>query len=234
MSNEEKKEKKDRTIYDDLSLLLDKDILIEDKILYIPKAVEDDEGDKVYIISDETIRDAMQKLYILDKYKTEIPINIIFNTSGGDVTHGMILYDAIKNCNSFIEMTVKGTAYSMGSVILQAAGHRVMSNNAKLMMHAGYDAIDGHPKDVDAWHKMAHKDDSSIYKVFQDKFKNINRDRTLPQSIVHLMERFKMPLTGKGFTIKEIELLFDHDLILTAKEAKKMNLIDEIEGEKNE
>jgi ATP-dependent protease ClpP protease subunit len=57
--------------------------------------------------------------------------------SGGTWENGMVIYDAIRSCRSYVTMLVHGQAYSMGAVILQAADFRVIQPNASVMVHAG-------------------------------------------------------------------------------------------------
>src|SRR6266478_3089779 len=80
----------------------------------------------VYLIGDiekDTARACIERLRELASVNTK-PIAIYINSAGGNVTDGLALHDAIRLIVSKgIEVTivVQGMAYSMGSVVLQAA-----------------------------------------------------------------------------------------------------------------
>src|SRR5215472_9224655 len=68
------------------------------------------------------------------------PITIYTNSAGGNVTDGLAIHDAIRHIVSRgIEVTVmvQGMAYSMGSVVLQAAseGRRLAFPHSWIMIH---------------------------------------------------------------------------------------------------
>ena len=65
------------------------------------------------------------------------PIMVILNTNGGDVVHGLAIYDAIKNSTAPVIIKVFGSASSIGAIILQAADERIMSPHSYLMFHKG-------------------------------------------------------------------------------------------------
>jgi ATP-dependent protease ClpP protease subunit len=79
------------------------------------------------------------------------PITILMNNPGGDWYHGMAIYDAIKTSTCHCTIKVYGHAMSMGSVILQAADHRIMMPNSRLMIHYGYNGMSGHTKIFEKW-----------------------------------------------------------------------------------
>ena len=68
------------------------------------------------------------------------PITLYVNSAGGNVTDGLAIHDAIRQIvNNGIEVTivVQGMAYSMGSVVLQAAseGRRLALPHSWIMIH---------------------------------------------------------------------------------------------------
>src|SRR3954469_11313115 len=80
----------------------------------------------IYLIGDiekDTARGAIERLRELANDNTR-PITLYINSAGGNVTDGLALPDAIREiAGRGIEVTivVQGMAYSMGSVVLQAA-----------------------------------------------------------------------------------------------------------------
>lgn len=81
----------------------------------------------------------LRYLVSIDKDK---PIFIHLMTVGGDWDAGMVMYDAISTCPSHVTIIVHGQAYSMGSVILQAADTRLMMPHANFMLHEGSIQVD--------------------------------------------------------------------------------------------
>jgi ATP-dependent Clp protease protease subunit len=96
----------------------------------------------VYLIGDiekDTARVCIERMRELASINTK-PITIYINSAGGNVTDGLALHDAIRLIVSKgIEVTivVQGMAYSMGSVVLQAAseGKRLTFPHSWIMIH---------------------------------------------------------------------------------------------------
>jgi ATP-dependent Clp protease, protease subunit len=96
----------------------------------------------IYLIGDiekETASACIEKLRQLAAANTR-PITIYINSAGGNVTDGLALHDAVRQIvSSGIEVTiiVQGMAYSMGSVVLQAAseGRRLAFPHSWIMIH---------------------------------------------------------------------------------------------------
>src|SRR2546425_9907866 len=96
----------------------------------------------VYLIGDiekDTARAAIERLRELANENTR-PITLYINSAGGNVTDGLALHDAIRHIVSRgIEVTiiVQGMAYSMGSIVLQAAtdGRRLAFPHSCIMIH---------------------------------------------------------------------------------------------------
>ena len=68
------------------------------------------------------------------------PITVYLNTAGGNVTDGLAIHDAIREVVSRgiqVTIVVQGMAYSMGSVVLQAAseGRRFAFPHSWIMIH---------------------------------------------------------------------------------------------------
>src|SRR3989442_12657569 len=95
-----------------------------------------------YLIGDiekDTARGAIERLRELANENTR-PITLYINSAGGTVTDGLALHDAIRHIVSRgIEVTiiVQGMAYSMGSIVLQAAteGRRLAFPHSWIMIH---------------------------------------------------------------------------------------------------
>jgi len=150
----------------------------------------------------------IKNLHILENLNQE-PITIQMNNIGGDVNHGLAIYDAIKSCQSHVKIVVFGHAMSMGSIILQAAKERIMAPNASQMIHYGSLGVDKHAK--------------TAYKIV-DEFKRIDKwmEKMYLEKIVE-----KHPLYKLG----RLQKLLDHDTFLTARESVALGLADKVLGE---
>jgi ATP-dependent Clp protease protease subunit len=84
---------------------------------------------EVYLVGDiekDVARDCIQRLRELASDSNR-PITLYINSAGGNVTDGLAIHDSIRHIVSRgIEVTiiVQGMAYSMGSIVLQAASDR--------------------------------------------------------------------------------------------------------------
>jgi ATP-dependent Clp protease, protease subunit len=95
----------------------------------------------VYLVGDiekDTARLCIERLRELAA--DDRPITLYINSAGGNVTDGLAIHDSIRHIISRgIEVTivVQGMAYSMGSVVLQAAseGRRLAFPHSWIMIH---------------------------------------------------------------------------------------------------
>ena len=96
----------------------------------------------VYLIGDiekDTARACIERLRELANENGK-PITLFINSAGGNVTDGLAIHDSIRHIVSRgIEVTVivQGMAYSMGSIVLQAAseGRRLAFPHSWIMIH---------------------------------------------------------------------------------------------------
>lgn len=96
----------------------------------------------VYLVGDidkDTARAAIERIRELSG-DGPAPITLYLNTAGGNVTDGLALHDAIAQVvaeGHDVAVVVQGMAYSMGSVVLQAAspGRRLCFPHSWIMIH---------------------------------------------------------------------------------------------------
>ncbi len=96
----------------------------------------------VYLIGDiekDTARAAIERIRELAS-ESRAPITLYLNTAGGNVTDGLALHDAVQQIvadGRQVTIVVQGMAYSMGSVVLQAAseGRRLALPHSWIMIH---------------------------------------------------------------------------------------------------
>jgi ATP-dependent Clp protease protease subunit len=185
---------------------------IVDAVRDLVKKETSDRLRDVYLIGDidkDTARTAIERLRELANDSRK-PITLYINSAGGNVTDGLALHDTIRYLVSIgiqITIVVQGMAYSMGSVVLQAAspGRRFSFPHSWIMIHepakwAGWQSTTAAAQHLDRLKQMQ----SQIYRI--------------------LAERSGRPLRQ---IIRDTKRT---DLYLDAAKAKEYGLIDEILG----
>lgn len=96
----------------------------------------------VYLVGDiekDTARGCIERLRDLAA-DSDKPITLYINSAGGNVTDGLAIHDSIRHIVSRgidVTIIVQGMAYSMGSIVLQAAsdGRRLAFPHSWIMIH---------------------------------------------------------------------------------------------------
>ncbi len=96
----------------------------------------------VYLIGDiekDSAKAVIERLRELAS-ESRRPITLYVNSAGGNVTDGLAIHDTIRHLVSLgqeVTIVVQGMAYSMGSVVLQAAspGRRLAFPHSWIMIH---------------------------------------------------------------------------------------------------
>jgi ATP-dependent Clp protease protease subunit len=86
----------------------------------------------------ETVAACMSELGHWSRREPGSPITVIFNSPGGSVLDGLALFDYLRRLRSIghhVTTIALGRAASMGAVLLQAGDHRVIGENAFLLIH---------------------------------------------------------------------------------------------------
>jgi ATP-dependent Clp protease protease subunit len=121
------------------------DRLIAELLDAVRAQLRKENGDRlrdVYLVGDiekDTARTCIERLRDLAN-ESNRPITLFINSAGGNVTDGLAIHDAVRHIISRgVEVTiiVQGMAYSMGSVVLQAAsdGRRLAFPHSWIMIH---------------------------------------------------------------------------------------------------
>lgn len=153
-------------------------------------------------IDDDNIRRAIRGIRLLDKIKPDIELIVYLNSGGGDVYQGFALYDTIKQCQSTVKIIVVGECMSMAVWVLQAADIRVALPNSRFMLHEGsYSLPDNHHQNNVNWTKQYEKDKKIMEEMLVKKL---------------------------GMNRRALRTLLRFDTLLTADQALKLKLIDEI------
>jgi ATP-dependent Clp protease, protease subunit len=163
--------------------------------------------------TDEIVAENIMKgLHILDSVRVEEPITIKLNNCGGDEYHGMAIYDTIRACDSHVIIIGTGNVHSMGSIIFQAGDERIMSPNAKQLIHYGtplHADSELHAKSQWSWTEECKKFSRWMERMYLAKIREKNPE----------------------FKIEQVQEMLNFDKILDAKESVELGLADKILGE---
>lgn len=143
------------------------------------------------------------QLLFLESEDPKKDINIYINSGGGQVTSALAILDTMNYVKPDISTVCVGIAASAAAVILSAGtkGKRFALPNAEMMIHQPWGGAQGQATDIEITAKQIVKTREKLNKILA---KN----------------------TGQDF--KKVEKDVDRDYFMSADEAKKYGLIDEI------
>lgn len=153
---------------------------------------------------DDAIADAIvAQLLFLESENPEQDIYLYINSPGGSITAGMAIYDTIQHIRPDVCTICFGLAASMGAFLLCAgtAGKRMALPNARIMIHQPLGGAQGQAVDIEIRAKEI------LY---------------LKNNLNHLMASH----TGQPF--ERIEADTERDFFMSAEEAQKYGLIDQV------
>lgn len=80
--------------------------------------------------------DSLELVDALNQLPAEVgEVNVHINSYGGDVSEGVAIYTALRNCGRTVNTYVDGFACSIASVVLMAGERRVMGPASLVMVH---------------------------------------------------------------------------------------------------
>jgi ATP-dependent Clp endopeptidase proteolytic subunit ClpP len=189
-------------------------------------------------------------MHLLESRKSDDEIRILMNNPGGDWYHGMAIYDAIRNSKCHCTIKVYGHAMSMGSIILQAADHRIMMPNSRFMIHYGYNGLSGHTKIFEKWAEEGKKINYTMENIYlesimeKEDYEGNGYIAKVLSDIINRQRSFEIPKAqevkysfSKNSSKKREEIrmvlkeMLNFDTILTARETVNLGLADEVFGE---
>jgi len=147
-----------------------------------------------------------QMLYLASK-DSKRDIKLYINSPGGSVTAGLAIYDTMQYLKCPVSTICIGLTASMAAVILAAGtkGKRFSLPNAEILLHQVAGGMQGQAADIEITAKQ----------------------------ILHMKQKLnKIIASHTGQTLAKVENDTDRDFYLTAEEAKKYGLIDEVIGGK--
>lgn len=156
------------------------DRLINDLVESVKDAVRKEQSERlrdIYLIGDidkDAARTVVERLRELANTSRK-PITLYINSAGGNVTDGLAIHDAIGllvQQGIEVSIVVQGMAYSMGSVVLQAAspGRRLSLPHSWIMIHepakwAGWQSTTAAAQHLDRLKQMQ----SQIYRILAQR-----------------------------------------------------------------
>jgi ATP-dependent Clp protease, protease subunit len=156
------------------------DRLLHDLVGAVKEIIRKEQSDRlrdVYLIGDidkDSARVAIERLREMAN-DSRRGIRLYINSAGGNVTDGLALHDAIRELvldGYQITIVVQGMAYSMGSVVLQAAspGRRFAFPHSWIMIHepakwAGWQSTTAAAQHLDRLKQMQ----AQIYRILADR-----------------------------------------------------------------
>lgn len=154
-------------------------------------------------INDDVSNLVIAQLLFLQSEDAEKEISIYINSPGGVVTSGMAIYDTMQFVKCPITTYCMGQAASMGAVLLAAGakGKRFALPNSRIMIHQPLGGAQGQATDIEIQTKEILRMKKRLNEILADH-------------------------TGKP--LKTIEKDTDRDFFMSAEEAVKYGLIDEV------
>lgn len=193
--------------------------------MLIPTVIEKSQfGERAYDIYSRLLRDniiflggpiddnianiVIAQLLFVQSEDPKKDISLYVNSPGGSVTAGLAILDTINHIKNDVSTVCVGVAASAAAVILSAGkkGKRFALPNSEIMIHQPWGGAEGRAADIEITAKH-------ILKVRE------NLNRILAKN------------TGKP--LDQIEKDVDRDYFMSAEEAKKYGIIDEILKTKN-
>lgn len=159
-------------------------------------------------IDDDTANITIAQLLFLESEDSKKDIYLYINSPGGSVSAGLALYDTMQHVKPDVSTICVGMAASMAAVLLSAGAKnkRFILPNAEVMIHQPLGGTEGQASDIaiTAKHILKTRD-------------NLN----------------KMLSKNTGKPLAQIEKDTDRDFFMSAEDAKKYGIVDEIYKPKN-
>lgn len=109
----------------------------------------------------------LKNITLLERIDSKKPIIIHHHSIGGEWCEGMMMFDAIRQCNAPTVSITHGMAASMGSLVPLAADMVVSMPSCWWMIHDGYTDIEGHTykqsRSWTEWEKVTRNQMMDIY-----------------------------------------------------------------------
>ncbi len=159
-------------------------------------------------IDDHVANIIIAQLLFLESEDPKKDISLYINSPGGSVTAAMAMYDTMQHIKPDVATICVGIAASAAAVLLSAGakGKRFLLPNAEVMIHQPWGGIEGQATDIAITAKHILKTRENLNKILA---KN----------------------TGKP--LAQVEKDTERDFYMSAEEAKKYGIVDDIYKPKN-
>ncbi len=150
----------------------------------------------------------MGQLLFLESSNPNRDIQIYINSPGGSVYAGLAIYDTMQYISSDVATICTGMAASMGAVLMCAGqkGKRTALPHSRIMIHQPLGGAQGQASDIEITYQEINKLKKELYTIIADH---------------------------SGQKYAKIEKDGDRDLWMTAEEAKKYGMIDDVLGSRS-
>jgi len=154
-------------------------------------------------IDDNVANVIIAQLLFLQSEDATKDISVYVNSPGGSVTAGLAIYDTMQFLKPNIRTYCMGQAASMGAVLLTAGtkGKRYALPYARIMIHQPWGGVQGTASDITI------------------QAREIDRLKT---------DLIKILSHHTGQPVERVTMDSDRDFFMSAEEAKKYGLIDEV------
>ena len=148
------------------------------------------------------------QLLFLESENPTKDISFYINSPGGVVTSGMAMYDTMQYIKPAVSTVCIGQAASMGSLLLTAGakGKRYALPNARIMIHQPSGGAQGQATDIEIHAREILRMRANLNQIY---------------------------VKHTGRKLADIEKAMERDNFMSADEAKKFGLIDEVVEERN-
>lgn len=168
--------------------------------------------DRIILLSDE-VNDVTASLIVaqmlfLEAEDPEKDIQLYINSPGGSVSSGLAIYDTMQYVKPDVSTICMGMAASMGAFLLSAGakGKRYALPNSEIMIHQPLGGARGQASDI----------------------------KIHAEHIVKMREKLNKILSERtGQSLEIVEKDTDRDFFMSAEEAQKYGLIDEVMERRN-
>jgi len=159
------------------------------------------------VVEDNMAALIVAQLLFLESENPKKEISLYINSPGGVVTAGLGIYDTMQFIRPAVATLCIGQAASMGSLLLTAgeAGMRASLPNSRIMVHQPSGGFQGQVTDI---------------LIHAKEVENLKR---------RLNEIYEK---HTGRTYDEIEKALERDNFLSAEDAKKFGIIDNVFGKR--
>lgn len=154
-------------------------------------------------IDDAVANTVIAQLLFLANEDSKKDIMLYVNTPGGYIHSGLAILDTMNHVGSDVSTVCVGMAASMGSVILSAGkkGKRFILPHAEVMIHQPWGGAEGQASDIEisAKHILKQKEETA-----------------------------KILASNTGQKLEKVKVDADRDYYMSAEEAKKYGIVDDI------